>query len=647
MRFSMRRRMLGAVAGLAVALAAGCTTVSRRTEASREANTLKETGTLLGMVRQVGWNEVGYLRPLLEEQAAADFPGVAALAADLKAAAVDNPPDRVPPAAAFDRLIDRNPDFWRAYYEIAPGDPLMATLHVSLLLAAGDAVRADRVATLAINFGRMEMGYRKELVRLDTYAQLVIHVSGGDAAESERLRQLRAYATLAAKAEAALAVWPQNPRAWADLAWCEQNAAAPPAAGPDTAAGRRSLAALRRVDPLYDAALAGPAAPPGPATGALGEVRRLWKSIDDDKATGDDQVLRRFSETAQAAGLDELALVARGLLAGWYEGALPMDEDFIRTSLGRLLSPDAAAAIGRESLGENHEWLGLATDAGAADSGAADAGLAQLQVHPQLEQRLLVEIAATSYWIESGLSQGKDLAANFAERGAAWAQLQQKDEAVADLRRALALAPDDSEVRINLAVALSDGDDFAGADAVFAELRRRGVRDAIAEQAWANHLFKQARFAEAEAAYGRVARLDPRFAYAPIMRALARVRQGKPAGAVSDPRIDREDRWGGSLLAFLAGRIDEKALFDRLEPQGGLRYSEEECELYFVLAELALGRGDVAEARRDLHSCLGTGMTSFVEYAMARDELRRVDAAHPSPPPGKSRGADPGEDETT
>jgi len=55
----------------------------------------------------------------------------------------------------------------------------------------------------------------------------------------------------------------------------------------------------------------------------------------------------------------------------------------------------------------------------------------------------------------------------------------------------------------------------------------------------------------------------------------------------------------------------------------------------------------VAEARRDLHSCLGTGMTSFVEYAMARDELRRVDAAHPSPPPGKSRGADPGEDETT
>ena len=90
----------------------------------------------------------------------------------------------------------------------------------------------------------------------------------------------------------------------------------------------------------------------------------------------------------------------------------------------------------------------------------------------------------------------------------------------------------------------------------------------------------------------------------------------------------------------VAGRIDEKPLFSRLEPQGGLRYSEEECELYFVLAQLALGRGDVAGARRNLHSCLGTGITSFVEYAMAWHELRRLNAASPPPVEKKSeRGA--------
>ncbi len=357
-------------------------------------------------------------------------------------------------------------------------------------------------------------------------------------------------------------------------------------------------------------------------------------------------MLRRFSDSAQAAGLDELALVARGLLTGWYEGSLPLDEGFIRTSLQRLV-PAAAPDICRETFAEDHEWVGLATDTGGTDKGAADAGLEKLLVHPQLEQRLLVEIAATSYWIESGLSQGRVLAANFAERGAAWAQLLQKDEAVADLRRSLALVPDDDEVRYNLAVALSDSGDFKAADAVFAEVRKRRAPTALEEQAWGNHLFKQGRFADAEEAYGRAARIDPHFAYTSIMRDLARVRQGKPGGARPDSRIERADPWGAGLLEFLAGRIDEKALFDRLEPQGGLRYSEQECELYFVLAELALGRGDVAEARRNLHSCLGTGITSFVEYAMARNELRRVNAAHPPPPAEKSGGDDSTDDETT
>ena len=86
-----------------------------------------------------------------------------------------------------------------------------------------------------------------------------------------------------------------------------------------------------------------------------------------------------------------------------------------------------------------------------SETGAADAGLEKLWVHPQLEQRLLVEIAATSYWIESGLSQGGTRAEHLAERGAAWAQLLQKEEAVVDLRRALALAPDDNVARLNLA----------------------------------------------------------------------------------------------------------------------------------------------------------------------------------------------------
>jgi lipoprotein NlpI len=124
------------------------------------------------------------------------------------------------------------------------------------------------------------------------------------------------------------------------------------------------------------------------------------------------------------------------------------------------------------------------------------------------------------------------------------------------------------------------------------------------------------------------------------MRHLTRLREGKPGDAQTKARIGRADPWGATVLEFLAGRIDETSLFGRLEPQGGLRYSEQECELYFVRAQLELSRGEIADARRSLHSCLGTGATSVAWYAMAWHELRRLDHTHPPPPPKPSSGGE-------
>jgi lipoprotein NlpI len=621
----VRRSFLPVVAGVVWLISPGCATLHpppAPPAQETEATTLKQTETLLAMVQQVGWKEVQDLLPGLGEQPDVDFPGVAGLATDLRTVEASTQTNHGVPPVDIGQLLDHNPNFWRAYYEISPGDPLMAMLHVGLLLAAGDAVRADRVATLAINFGRMDLAYRKELVRLDAHAQLVLQVSRGNAAELEQLRRTRAYATLEKRARAALAVWSKNPEARADLVLVQ-----PAPAG----AADPGLAELRQVDPLC----AIPATVTGPEPAAMTEARRLWTLINDDKATGDDQVLARFSASAQAAGLDELALVAHSLLTSWHAGSRSLDEGFIHTSLQRLVSPDAAASICSQTFTEEREALGL-----GAETDAPPSNLEGVSVHPQLEQRLLVQIAATSYWIESGLTQGADLADNYGERGEAWAQLLQKDEAVADLRHSLQLAPINNAVRYSLAVTLSDSGDFKEADAVFAEAQKQAPGNALEVQAWGNHLFKQGRFAEAEAAYARAAKLDPGFAYARIMQHLARLRQGKPGGARPASKIEKEDPWGASLLGFLAGRIDEKTLFGRLEPQGGLRYSEEECELYFVLAQLALGRGDVAGARRNLHSCLGTGITSFVEYAMAWHELRRLNTANPPPPEKKSERGD-------
>jgi lipoprotein NlpI len=625
--------------GLLIAITAvgcwapGCATLrhpgSKDAAAMQEETARKQMPLLLAMTREAGWQEVQDILLVLDEQPPEDFPGVSALIHDLhrlEGGAKDS--HGVPPVDA-EQVIDRNPHFWNAFYEIAPGDPLMSTLHVGLLLAAGEAARADRVATLAINFGRMAPDFRKELVRLDTFADLMLQVSQSDAVARQRLRQAGNFGTMADQARAALSVWPQNPEAWADLA------AARRLAGPTAGDASEARASLQRVDPLFEAGPDGAKAEPV----ALADVRRLWNLIDEGKATGDDEMLERFGGKTQAAGLDELALVARSLLAGWRNGAGALEENFARTSLDRLIGSQPAADLCAAVFGEERDWLGF-----NKETDPPPANLEGVSVHPQLEQRLLVTIAEASYWIESGLAQGDELAADYGERGEAWAQLRQKEVALEDLRRSLQLQPANNAIRFTLAVTLSDAGDFQEADTVFAEALKRGSPGVFEMQAWGNHLFKQGRFAEAEAAYAKAGQLDAGFAYSRIMQNLARLRQGRPGLTKVDGRVGRDDPWGASLLGFLAGRIDEKVLFSRLEPQGGLRYSEQECELYFVLAQLALSRGDIAAARRDLHACLGTGITTFVEYAMAWHELRRLDAAHP-PPQGKTPAGDSADDE--
>jgi tetratricopeptide (TPR) repeat protein len=620
-----RGTLLLLLGGAALFAGTGCATVEKP---KPEPVALKQTETLLALARQIGWKEVEDLLPLLQAQATGDFPGIAALTADLgRVAAAKRTPAGVPPIDAV-RLVDHNPHFWAAYFEIAPGDPLMAMLHVGLLLAAGEVVRADEVATLEINFGRMEPDYRKELVRLDVHAQLVLQGSRVADGRLPQLRQHQDVGALARGAEAALRVWPANPDALSDLALSFQpfSAGGPPA--PDSPAGR-ALAALRKVDPFFpiDPVFAQPDA------AALLNARRWWLLIDGERAIGDDRILAQFSSATQAAAIDELALVARSLLSGWSGETIPPDEGFARKSLQRLVGEEAAAKICARAFAEGRQWVGLNTE-----NDAPPVGHEGVSVHPQLEQRLLVQVAEASYWIESGLSQGRDLASNFGQRGTAWAQLRQEHEAVADFRRCLQMEPENRAVRYRLAVTLSDEGDFPAADSVFAEGAKRAAPDAGETQAWGNHLFKQGRFSAAEAAYARAARLDPGSIEARIMRHLTRLREGKPAETQTAGRLGRADPWEAAVLEFLAGRIDEKGLFGRLEPQGGLRYSEQECELFFVRAQLELSRGEIADARLSLHSCLGTGATSVAWYGLAWHELRRLDRAHPPPPPTPSSG---------
>ena len=56
-------------------------------------------------------------------------------------------------------LVDRNPNFWRMYYEIAPGDPVLTLIHAGLLLSQGEAMRAAYILEL----GQHRPGIPKEV----------------------------------------------------------------------------------------------------------------------------------------------------------------------------------------------------------------------------------------------------------------------------------------------------------------------------------------------------------------------------------------------------------------------------------------------------------------------------------------------------
>ena len=102
--------------------------------------------------RRAGWELALAVVQKLEAGDPKPFPGIAAWLRDFRKATrgldLKAAPGTWPPVD-IDALVTRNPKFWRAYFEIAPGDPGLMLLHAGLLLGAGEATRATYLLTVA------------------------------------------------------------------------------------------------------------------------------------------------------------------------------------------------------------------------------------------------------------------------------------------------------------------------------------------------------------------------------------------------------------------------------------------------------------------------------------------------------------------
>lgn len=632
MRLAEWRKTVWPVLSVAVCgFCGGCATVPRRRVAF--ARETKECQVILGaevsQARAKGWRAVSDAVTGLRGEPDALFPGIGALTDQIQLLSEDTSLDWGAPVFSARKEIDQNPDFWRAYYEAAPGQPSIGLLHVGLLLAAGETARAHEVATLWIYFGRMSLGHREQFAGLDFYARAIQalgwrNFGPGFWSRAGRLgEEARALHTV-------LQVWPQNSDAltyMVEAVWVAEGRPKRIAPGSVTA----SLAAkLRALDPMSPAFARVPAI----GTPDLHRVQKLWFQVSDESNAGDLDLLRKFSVDAQAAHLDDLALCARSLLAGWEPAPKLPDEAFVHASLRRLVGATAADSICAEAYDYKKEWVGIAS----ADQSPLLAYPGPF-VHPQLEEQMLARIAASSYAIGTGRLSPAARVSDYFQRGQAWVCLGRLRSGIADLRHAHELDPHDDHIRWVLAAALGKSGDFKDADTLFARAARAAPAEPAAVLGWANDLLMEQRWKKAVTMYQRVIRLYPKSSFTWLMLGLARRREGHPAGIGPGAWQKDHRAWNIALVRYVSGRIGREAIENLMEPKGDRRRVEEECRLDFVEGELALSRGDQAAARRCFNDCVGTGLTNYIEYYMAKFELRRLKTIPSQPHRSRKGGA--------
>src|SRR5262249_21361291 len=114
----------------------------------------------LARARQVGWQAALMVVEQFESKKVPGFPGIEAWVSDFRKQTKGLDPSADPakwPKVDVNALSTHNPHFWRAYYEIAPGDPGLTFLYAGVLLGGGEAARAR----LVLEFGNLRPGIPK------------------------------------------------------------------------------------------------------------------------------------------------------------------------------------------------------------------------------------------------------------------------------------------------------------------------------------------------------------------------------------------------------------------------------------------------------------------------------------------------------
>jgi lipoprotein NlpI len=215
-----------------------------------------------------------------------------------------------------------------------------------------------------------------------------------------------------------------------------------------------------------------------------------------------------------------------------------------------------------------------------------------------------------------------------------WADCEQtedRDRRIAGCTRVLANAKETRGNRVlahnNRGNAHSAKGDQAKAIADYGEALKLDPR-----YAWAYsnrgraHLFS-GEAAKARADFQELRKLDPTSLYAALWLDIADRRSGQPSTLEkASARLDLKS-WPGPIVRLFLGRASPEQALAAANHANPRTKRARVCELNFYAGELALARGDKAEARRRLEMAASDCPAGLIELTSARAELAALGAA--------------------
>jgi len=320
----------------------------------------------LRTAQRMGWDTASILAQAMAGSDAKRFAGMHAWLKEYRAAGGTTSrivAETPVPRFDVDRLVTRNAAFWRAYFELAPGDSGAMLLHAALLLAAGEASRAAYVLISARQNPEIEREMLRAMNTLLEKSQSVVVRGAQQVAEAAKLHDDGALAEAGTRLRASIALWPGNALAHYELGLVllaqqyVDSGRKPPSRtrlgihselAPSSAAAA-SYARARQHDPLLIRAYQGRDAGSADTLLLLGKtVRPLWETIArDTQAETRDDALNTLAGALHQAGASELALSVFQVLVAREGGGYDDDDRKFVASTLRVLAPAAADPVVR------------------------------------------------------------------------------------------------------------------------------------------------------------------------------------------------------------------------------------------------------------------------------------------------------------